>query len=189
MPLEEILERILKDTEKEEQSIINQNQQEASAILEDARNRSQSIKTDYEGRAKEDADREKKQRISSATLEGRSYLEQQRESIEDSYLDALKTRLIEIRKTDQYLGYIQREIEMAKKVLGKDSILYADQGDAERLKRQGYNSVLISDRIDSLGGAIVTSADGKMIIALTLSETLRKKNDAIRKIVRDYIKE
>jgi V/A-type H+-transporting ATPase subunit E len=188
MPLEEILERILKDTEKEEQSIINQSQQEANAILEDAGNRSQSIKSYYNAKAEEDADREKKQRISSATLEGRSYLEQQRESIEDSYLDALKTRLTEIRKTDQYLDYIQREIEKARKVLGKDSILYADQGDVERLKRRGYNSVSVSDKIDPLGGAIVTSADGKMIIILTLSEILRKKNDTIRKIVRDYIK-
>jgi V/A-type H+-transporting ATPase subunit E len=188
MPLEEILERILKDTEREEQAIISRGQDEANAILEEARNRSEQIKSDYQARAQEDAEREKRQKISSATLEGRSYLEQQREVIEDSYLDALKSRLVEIRKTDQYLDFIQREIEKARKVLGRDSIIYVDATDSERLRGKGYNALSISDKIDQLGGAVVTSADGKMIISLTLSEILRKRNDAIRKIVRDYIK-
>jgi vacuolar-type H+-ATPase subunit E/Vma4 len=188
MPLEDILERILKDTEKEEQSIISQSEQEANSILEDARSRSLSIKSEYEAKAREDTETEKRQRISSATLEGRSYLERQRETIEDGYLDGLRSRLMEVKNTDQYLDYIQREIEKAKKVLGKDSILYMDKKDSERMKSRGFNSVLISDKIDPLGGAIVTSSDGKMIINLTLSETVRKKDDTIRKIVRDHIK-
>lgn len=189
MALEEILRRIQSDTEREEKSIINSSEEEAKKVLDEARKRASLILADNETRAREDAETEKRQRISSATLEGRSYLEREREKIENDYLEELRSRIRDMRGSDEYLRYIKRVIDSARKVLGNDSLVYVGKGDADGVKKLGISQIKTSEEIDSLGGAIVTSADGRMIIDLTFSETLRNKNDEIRKIVRDYIKE
>lgn len=187
MPLEDILERILKDTEKEELAVIGKSEEEARKIIEDTKTKASLVRASYEERAREDAETAKRQRTSSATLEGRSYLEQEREKIENGYMEALRSRIIELRKTDEYLNHIQSSINRAREVLGQDSVIYLDKDDAERLKGKGFTSARITNGVGPLGGVIVTSADGKMILDLTLSEIVRKKNDSIRKIVRDYI--
>ncbi len=187
MALEEILDRMAKDTENEEQALIKQSEDEAKKIIEEAKKRAISIRTSYELKAKEDADTGKRQRTSSATLEGRSYLEQEREKIENDYLETLRSKILELRETEEYLAFLQRVIDNAKKALGQDSIVYLEKKDAERMKDKGISSIKPADTIGPLGGAIVTSSDGKMIIDLTFSEIVRNQGDGLRKIVRDYI--
>ncbi len=187
MALEEILDRIAKDTEKEEQALIKQSEDEAKKIIEEAKKRASSIRTNYEMKAKEDSDTGKRQRTSSATLEGRSYLEKEREKIEKEYLETLRSKILELREGDEYLAFLKRVIDDAKNALGQDSIVYVEEKDAKRMKDKGITSIKPANTIGPLGGAIVTSADGKMIINLTFSEIVRNQGDRLRKIVRDYI--
>ena len=187
MPLEEILDRIQKDTEKEELALISKSEEETRKIIEDAKNKASSIKAVYEEKAREDAETEKRQRTSSATLEGRSFLEQEREKIENNYHEALRSKLIDLLKTDEYLEFLKKAISDARKILGQDAIVYLSKDDSQRMKEKGITSSHTSDKIGPLGGAVVTSADGKMIIDLTFSEIVRNKSDGIRKVVRDYI--
>ena len=187
MPLEEILDRIIKDTEKEEEEILSGSREKAKQILEEAKGRTFSIQKYYESKAKEEADTERKQRTSSATLEGRFFAEKTRESIEDKYMEALGSRVSQLRATDDYLKYLSRVIERAKKILGDDAVVYLDEGDAKRMKGTGLNIETAPNGIGPLGGAIVTSADGKMSINLTFAEAIRRKSDEIKKIVREYI--
>ena len=187
MPLEEILDRIQKDTEKEEQALISKSEEEAKKIIEDAKNKASAIRASYDEKAREDAETEKRQRTSSATLEGRSFLEQEREKIENNYQEALRSKLVDLLKTDEYLEFLKKAIGNSKKILGQDAVVYLSRDDSTRMKQKGIDSSKISDKIGPLGGVIVTSADGKMIIDLTFSEIVRNKSDKIRKVVRDHI--
>lgn len=187
MPLEEILDRIIKDTEREVDTIIKESEERAKKILDENNARASSIEAHYESKANEDADTTRRQRTSAATLEGRYHVEQSRERIENEYLEALKSRIIQMRGTNDYLDYLDRAIREAKKILGEDAVVYLAEDDAKRMEKTGLKSTSLSSGIGQLGGTIVTSADGKMIIDLTFTEIIRRKNDSIRKIVREYI--
>lgn len=188
MALEEILDRINKDTEKEEDSILKKSQEESKKIIEDAKKQAGYILEQYELKAKEDADVMRRQRTSSATLEGRYEVEAARERIENKYLEALKSKISQLRGTQEYYSYLQKRIEDSCGKLGPGSIVYMDSNDAQKMNEKGFPFTVIPREIDPLGGAIVTSVDGKLIIDLTFSEILRDKSDKIRKIVRDFIR-
>jgi vacuolar-type H+-ATPase subunit E/Vma4 len=187
MALEEILEKIDRDTSEEEKAIIDKGRDQAKKIIEDAKARVQSTIDAYQKSARDDAKIMRMQETSSATLNGRYALEKAIEEIEGKYVDALKSRINELRGTTKYYDFLEKRIENAWKQLGPGSIVYLDSKDIQKMKERGLPLTFLTKDIDPLGGAIVTSADGKMIIDLTFSEILRKKRDDIVKIVRDFI--
>lgn len=188
MALEEILDKINKDTEKEEESIAAQYLEESNQVLEEAKKKADEILEDQQRKANEEAEILKRQRVSAATLDGRYELEGAKEHIENEYIEALKSKIHELEGTEEYYSFLQKKMEDAWRKLGPGSLAYMSAKDAHNMKERGFALTIISKEIDPLGGAIVTSADGKMIIDLTFSEILRSKDDKIRKIVRDSIR-
>lgn len=188
MPLEDILNRIEAEARKEQEEIISKAQEEAKIILDDAKRQTDSILNASKMKAKEEAELMKKEKISSATLDARINIERSIEEIENNYIEEVKSRLVKFRSSNEYYSFIQRNIEGAWKVLGPGSIAYVEGKDVKKLKENGLQLTILPKEIDSFGGTVVTSADGRLTIDLTFSEILRKKEEEILKIVRDSIR-
>jgi vacuolar-type H+-ATPase subunit E/Vma4 len=188
MPLEEILNRIESETQKEEEAVILQSREEAKKILADAEKQADLIYDSFRRRAIEDADAMKRRMISSSTLEGRMRLEKAIEDIENEYLQKLTERIAEFKGSEEYYSFLKRKIEVASDMLGPGSIAYVNTADERRLKEMGISFQVVPMDVDPLGGAIVTTSDGKLVVDLTFKEILREKREKILKLVRDSIR-
>jgi vacuolar-type H+-ATPase subunit E/Vma4 len=188
MPLEEILNRIESDTRKEEEEVILQSREEAKRILADAEKQADLIYDSFRRRAIEDADAMKRRMVSSSTLEGRMRLEKAIEDIENEYLLKLNERIAEFKGSEEYYSFLNRKIERALGMLGPGSIVYVDAEDERRLKGMGISFPVVPMDVDPLGGAIVTSADGKLVVDLTFKEILEQTREKILRLARDSIR-
>lgn len=188
MSLDEILKRIETETLREEQALISEGQKEAQKILSEAQKEVEAISSSFSRKAAEDADALRKRMISSSTLEGRMKLEKSIEEIENDYLSKLTESISEIRGTQRYYDFLMRKIEDAHRALGPGSIAYLDPSDIKKFKEMGLPITMVQKMMDGLGGVVVTSADGKVMVDLTFSEILRGKREKILKLARDSIR-
>ena len=188
MSLDEILKRIETETLKEEETLISEGQKEAQKILSEAQKEVEAISSSFNRRAAEDTDALRKRMISSSTLEGRMKLERSIEEIENDYLSKLTESISKFRGSSMYYDFLMRKIEDAHRALGPGSIAYVDPKDIQKFKETGLPLTMVQKGMDELGGVVVTSADGKVMVDLTFTEILRNKREKILKLARDSIR-
>ncbi len=188
MALNEILSKIEDDTRREEEKIISDANKKAEDIINEAKKKSEAIFEEYNKKAKEDAEAIKREKISSLTMEERNLLEKEIEKIEKKYEESLKIEIENFKKTSEYQNFLEKAIESSWKRLGPGSIVYVNPADSEKIRNISIPVTIIPKEIDSIGGVIVTSGDGKLLINSTLSEIINEKKEKILKIARSYIR-
>lgn len=182
------MRRIEEDSKREGEEVVSKARERAEEIIRQARNEAQSILNSSTEKARGEAELVRKEKISSATLGARSALERAIDEAENRYIRALKLRIEKFRSSEEYYSFVQKKIEEAWKILGPGSIAYLGEKDARKLKENGLQLNILKRDIDSLGGAVVTSADGKLSIDLTFSEILRSKEEEILRTGREAIR-
>ena len=115
-------------------------------------------------------------------------LERSIEEIENDYLSKLTESISKLRGSSMYYDFLMRKIEDAHRALGPGSIAYVDPKDIQKIKEMGLPLTMIQKGMDELGGVVVTSADGKVMVDLTFTEILRNKREKILKLARDSIR-
>lgn len=188
MPLDEILQKIEEEAQEQERAILEEARKRAESLLKEADARKEMIYQRYNTKAKEAVEEIRRERISSATLEGRTLMEKAIEEIEWKYETALKEALIEFTKTEKYTQSLLKTIERSWVKLGPGSLVYVNPQDGPRLANNNLPLTLIPKQIDPIGGAIVTSADGRIYIDSTITELLRGRRDEILKVARSHIR-
>ncbi|MEM0138465.1 MAG: V-type ATP synthase subunit E [Thermoplasmatales archaeon] len=188
MGLDEIIDRIETETKTKIDEILADANEKARSIIEEANSGSESILERYQNKAREEGEIQSRQIISTATLEGRMAYEKALEAIEKKYFDALVSRIRSFTNEQEYLQFLNRKIFEASSQLGDEFICHLRSEDASRLRRLNPGVRIVEEEVDPIGGVLVTSADGKVIVDFTFSQILRDMKGELSSMVKSHIR-
>ena len=170
MPLEAVLEEIRKKGDEQVQQILDEAKKEAEEIIAEAKVEAEEILKKAREEAEKEAERLKRQEISSVNLEMKRLLLNKRKEILEDVLKLVEDR---IRKMDP---------EEKKKLLEKlinsceleEAVVYSNKDDENIVRevisnKKGYR---YGGNINCLGGVILESTDGEVRINLTFDDLL-----------------
>ena len=177
MTAEKIIEQIKKDSEKEINQIIKEAEEQASRIINDVKKEAEqeSDKIQFDG--KKQSENIKKILVSKANQDIKRDIMNAREKIiNESFTKAHHE--LSILKGERYEKIVKKLIEDGKKKLGETCKVFAtrsiDKKIAENL------DIKIAGTVESSGGVVLKSADGKVTLDHTFDGILKREKDKIR---------
>jgi len=175
MPLEAVIEEIQKIGEEEIRKIKEEAKNEAEKIISDAKAEAEEILRKAKEEAEKEAERYKKQEISSVNLEMKRLLLNKKKEILEEVIKIVEDR---IRKMDPDTKRKLLE-NLIKSNADGEMVVYSNKDD-EPLVREiisGMSNLKYGGNIDCLGGVILESIDGEVRINLTFDELLKQLYD------------
>ncbi len=170
MPLEAVLEEIRKNGEEQVQQILEDAKKQAEEIIAEAKLEAEEIIKKAREDAEKEAERYKRQEISSVNLEMKRLMLNKRKEILEEVLNLVKDR---IKKMDP-----EEKKRLLEKLIEKceleEAIVYSNKDDENLVRevissKKGYR---YGGNIDCLGGVIIESTDGEVRINLTFDDLL-----------------
>ena len=180
MTAEKIITQIKKDSENEIKQIIKSAEEQAKKIISDAKKEAEQESHKIVIHGQQQSKNIKKISISKANQEIKREIMNAREKIIDECFTKAHHEL-SITKGKKYEKIIKRLIEDGrKKIGGKCSILISRAADKKIAEDMG---IPIDGRIETSGGIIVKSIDGKITLNHTFDGILKREKDKIRRKV------
>jgi vacuolar-type H+-ATPase subunit E/Vma4 len=180
MSVEKIIERINKDSEKEIKQIQKETEKDTISIIEESEKqaRIESEKILKEG--KQQAENLKKIIVSRANQDTKKEMMNARERIIDECFTKAHHKLSTLKEAE-YIKVVTNLMEDGcNKLKGKCSILISRNIDKEIGKKMG---ITISGKIETAGGIIIKSSDGRITLDHTFDGILKRKKAEIRRKV------
>jgi len=178
MTAEKIIKQIQKDSENEINQILKHAEEQAKNIISTAKKEAEqeSKKILLEGKQK--SENIKKILISKANQDiKRKIMNAKEKIIEDCFTKAHHE--LSITKGDNYKKIVKKLIDDGRKKLGgKISLLYTRAADKRIAEDMGIS---IEGRVETSGGIILKSIDGKVILDHTFDGILKREKDKIRR--------
>jgi len=165
MPLEPIIEEILRKGHQQVSEIRNSAEEEAERIISEAREKAKEILKEARESAERDAERLRRQEISSLNLEiKKEELTRKREIVEKVYASLVeKIKNLSDSEREKLLK------PLLKKYESQDYVVYSNKRDEEIVKK--LSKMEYGGNIDCIGGIILESKNGDFRVNL-LFETL-----------------
>jgi vacuolar-type H+-ATPase subunit E/Vma4 len=116
-----------------------------------------------------------------ARLESKRIIAEAREDAIKNVLEDFFELLQKAKKSKEYKKFLGNAITQAAADLGQAVTIHVLSGDKSLVPP--IKGAKVVEDLDALGGAIVESADGKVIIDLTLETVFETRRDEIRKQV------
>jgi len=188
--LASITKEILEDAERDARNIISRAEAEAERILKHAKEEAERRYEEIIKKGKERIKDKKRQAISLFELETKNnLLEAKEEIIEEVYDEAIK-RLRQYTLTEEYTNCIFRLMREASRQINSDAlIIRLNERDHQILTKKrldelsrklGVKIIKSDEKINCIGGVVVTSLDGKIIVDNTFENRLRILKDSLR---------
>lgn len=185
MGIEKLKGSLLSEANEDARKITETAEAHVRGMVEEERSKASAIKRDAEVEVERLMEEQRNERLAWARLESRRILAEAREDaikgVLDDFFDVLKSA----KNSPEYKKFISKAIAEAVAELGSDVTIRVLKG--ERKFVPALKNVNIVENLDALGGAIVESSDGKILIDLTLETLFESKRDEIRKQVNDKI--
>ncbi len=185
LALEQTIDKILNQTEKEIESSIDSALSDSHQTLDDAVPKLEQEFDKILADGKKEADKIEKQIIGSADIEARN---KQLLALEESVDKVFVKALDEIAGTDRsgdYANLIKSLLDESTKILGTTEVIVSTNSkdrDVVQSTLSGYRgSELSSDTIECIGGVIIKSKDGAMTFDNTLDAKIERLKPLIRK--------
>jgi len=177
MSAEKIIEQIKKDSEKEVKQIKKEAEQQAKIILENAKKEAEKeAKTILENGTKQ-SENLKKILISKANQDLKRDMMNVRETIINECFTKAHHGL-SILKGKGYEKLVRKLIEDGQKKLGEScNVLVTRDTDKKIAEQLG---IKIDGTVESSGGVVLKSADGKVTLDHTFDGILKREKDKIR---------
>ena len=180
MSAEKIIEQIKKDSEKEIQQIIKEAEKQAKNIIQTAQKEAEIQAERIIEDGKQQSKKQKKILLSKTNQELKRDIMNTKEKIIDDCFTKAHHEL-SILKGERYEKLVKKLIKDGQKKLGNDcAILVTRDIDKNIATNLGLK---IKGKIDSSGGIILKSADGKVSLNNTFDGILKRDKDKIRIIV------
>ena len=183
--LEQTIDKILLQTEKEIESSIDSALSDSNQTLDDAIPKLEQEYDKIIADGKKEADKIEKQIIGSADIEARN---KQLLALEESVDKVFVKALDEIANTDRsgdYTNLIKSLLDESTKILGTTEVLVSTNSkdrDVVQSALSGFpGSELSPDTIQCIGGVIIKSKDGAMTFDNTLDARIERLKPLIRK--------
>ncbi|HXQ37589.1 MAG TPA: V-type ATP synthase subunit E family protein [Anaerolineales bacterium] len=189
----EMLERaILTEARDEAEQIKAEAKEKADAIRKRAQERAEEERKAILDRAREDAERLRGQAVATAQLKARSLELAHREQLLDRVFKALKEKLPEVQKRqdyDQIAAMLLREALTQLRV--KKADVRADETTQKALKKSALSEISkeldgefnITGALEEGTGVVVDAADGKLHYDNTLETRLNRLQSTLRSAV------
>jgi len=186
--LDELRKGMLEKAREEARALAREAEAEASSLTNKAKEQRSEILANAKREAKELIDAERNEAIANAHLEAKRELAKAKGELVDSVEKKVWSELLKVRsKKSSYSKLLHKLIDQGKRMLeGGTPIVYVRAEDRKLLK--DLKGARLADKsIDCSGGAIITSADGRVRIDNTLEALFEEKQDAMRIEIRNAV--
>jgi vacuolar-type H+-ATPase subunit E/Vma4 len=183
MSIEDILQALDDQCRQECQEIFRRAEDEAKAILDKAQSDADDIRKARVAKVKAEADSESTSVLYSARLRSKNTIISAKEQIADMAIARAEERLRDLRSRDDYAAVLEGLIgEGLSRISGRVTV-HVDPADKELardlLEKMGIEYAIEND-IHTIGGAIISDADGKVLIINTVEERLNRAREKLR---------
>ncbi len=179
MGIEKLKGSLISEASEDARKITESAEAQVKGILDEERARRASLKKEAEAEVGRLLEEQRNERIAWARLESKRIMAEAREDAIKDVLEDFFDALGGVRKSPEYKKFLSSSVAEAMAELGAGSTVRVVKGDKALLG--SVKGAKISEDLESLGGAIVESADGKIRIDLTLETMYESRKDDIRK--------
>ncbi len=177
MTAEKIIEQIRKDTQKEIKQILEDAKNQATRILKEAKKEAEQESIIIMSNGKQQSENIKKILISKANHDiNREIMNAREEIIEKCFTKAHHE--LSILKEKEYKKIVKKLIENGRKKLGEKCSLLVSR-DADKTIA-GDLGIPIDGHVETSGGIILKSTDGRVTLDYTFDSILKREKDKIR---------
>lgn len=177
MSAEKIIERIKSDTEQQITQLRADAEKQSQNIIKNAKAEAQKEAEDIMRHGQLESENTKKILISKASQEiRRDMMNAREELIAQCFQEALQQ--LKALPENQYRKFITSLIQQGKKRLGENCTVQISRPLDKDIAQQ--QNLLIQGTLQSIGGVMMQSADGKITIDYTFERLLSRKKDEIR---------
>lgn len=181
MGLEEILSKIRTETEAEYSKTIADANAEADKIILEAKKNSDSLLKERKNQSEKELQDEKLRSIASARLESKRKELEAREEILKRYENEALHYLQEFAQSADYKDFLLRMVKDGVSKIGSGSIVSVNAADKKILANSKSVDFQISpEPIGCMGGAIISSKDGKKRVDNTLESIFEDRKEDLR---------
>ena len=175
MGLENVINEIISQAEKQKQEIIDQGKQEAKKILDEAIDKRKKQSKLFDEETKKIIDETRRMEISSLNIQlHKMLLEAKKDMLDEVYKHVIE-KISKLDSTGRR-ELIQKLVEKAKKELPDAKFIYCNIKDRELAS--GIKNLKFASIIDSLGGVIVENEDKLVKINYTFDVLLQNVKEA-----------
>jgi V/A-type H+-transporting ATPase subunit E len=177
MSTEKIIKRIQTDAQTQQQQLLTNAETQSRLIIKEAKTQTEKEAKSLLQSGQVDSENTKKIMISKATQEvKRDMMNAREEIIEQCFAQALEN--LASLPEDQYKKLILHYLKIGTARLGEHFSMKTSRSlDADIAKQQG---IPVQGSIQSIGGIILQSQDGKITINNTFERILDRKKDELR---------
>ena len=186
--MDELRKGLLDKARDEARAIAREAEGEASSLLRTANEHGNGILEAARLEAKELAKAERNEAIANAHLEAKRELAKAKGALVDSVERLVWAELLRASKGKvAYAKLLHKLIDGGRKALGGDEAIAHVRAEDRKLVGELKGVKLAREDIDCSGGAVVTSADGRVRIDNTFEALFEEKQDAMRIEIRNAV--
>ena len=185
-----ITSRIEEDSEVEAQEILRDAQAKADEIIAQAKAEAKSVEDEIIQKGRHDAELINQRIIANAKLRAKKHGLDVKEKIIQNAFDEAEKRLEKITLSKEYQNILKSIIAEGVESIGGDDVEVVVRKEDVKLvnkaflkelrKKLGVNITLSEDSIKSLGGAIIRTRDGTIVVNNTFETRMRRMRDELR---------
>ena len=180
MTAEKIIEQIKKDSENEIKQIIKDAEEQAKSIIKESKKEAEKESEKILSVGKQQSENIKKIIISKANQDTKKEIMNSREQVIEQCFTKAHHKL-SIIKEKNYEKIIQKLIKDGTKKIGGKCLVYVSRtADKKIVEDLGLS---IEGHIETSGGIIIKSADGRVTLDYTFDGILKREKDKIRRKV------
>lgn len=181
MPLEPVIEEIIRKGQQKVTEIRRSGEEEAEKIIIQAKDEAKEILKNARENAEKEAERLRRQEISGINLEmKKEELARKREVVEKVYQKLVeKLNNLDDAERETLLKSLLKNYE------GKDYVVYSSKRDEEIVKK--ITEMEYGGNIDCIGGVILESKDGEFRVNLTFDNFVQEVYESKMKEIYDKL--
>jgi vacuolar-type H+-ATPase subunit E/Vma4 len=180
MTAEKIIEQIKKDSEKEISQILKDTKEQANRIIKETKEEAQQESEKILTEGKKQAANIKRILISKANQDAKRELMNAREKIIKKCFSKAHHEL-SILKGQKYEKIVRKLIVDGRKKLGETGSLFVTREDGKKIATE--LGIKIDGYVESSGGVVLKSSDGRVILDHTFDGILKREKDKMRPMV------
>jgi V/A-type H+-transporting ATPase subunit E len=185
-----ITSRIEEDSEVEAQEILRDVQAKADEIIAKTKAQAKSVEDEIIQKGRHDAELINQRIIANAKLQAKKHGLDVKEEIIQNAFDEAEKRLEKITLSKEYPNILKSIIAEGVESIGGDDVEVVVRKEDVKLvnkaflkelrKKLSVNITLSEDSIKSLGGAIIRTRDGTIVVNNTFETRMRRMRDELR---------
>jgi V/A-type H+-transporting ATPase subunit E len=195
--VEKIIQRIEEDSRAEVEGILREARDKAEKIKAEAEKKAKGIEDEIIGKGKREAEQEKQRIIANARLRARKMKLDAKEEVIRAALEEAEKKLKKVSTSKDYPKVLENLIEEAAISIGEKEVkIFVRKEDAriltadllEKLSKEAKCKISLSSQtINTCGGVIARTNDGRVEVDNTLETRMERMREDLRSQVAEVL--